>query len=62
MDFKDAMEKMKSSYCAYDHQYEPLFTQLVAIIKKTSPYSLAVSSFVFALGSLLLFFLFQQRP
>lgn len=33
----DAMEKMKSSYCAYDYKYEPLFTQLVSIIKKTSP-------------------------
>ena len=56
----DAMEKMKSSYCAYDHKYEPLFTQLVSIIKKTSPWSLVVSSFVFALGRLFLFLLFQQ--
>ena len=33
----DAMEKLKSAYCAYDHKWEPLFTQLVSIIKKTVP-------------------------
>ncbi|AEE52933.1 hypothetical protein [Haliscomenobacter hydrossis] len=33
----DAMEKMKNLYCAHDHKWEPLFTQLVSIIKKTSP-------------------------
>jgi hypothetical protein len=33
----DAIEKLKSSYIAFDKKWEPLFDQLVTIIKKTSP-------------------------